>query len=258
MEKDRQETLEWFVQFANMDLEEIKPGDQLKLIVESGEYLFPKKEWEELRKIPTKSIPGDLAPHLISQTMYEKGLGRMDWVFDELKEPNLNALRNRLSALQTSEYWAQIRLLQTTCKLIFEANSRASSNGSLIVLPFRTEIIGIFKGGPGKQPFRLTYLPITGTQEEYIQLKLFRLLDGLPPHTVKVCPGCEKCFLNPTLREKNFCSPRCMWRVNTAKRREADREGYNEYQAKLMKDRYREKNGHPRLKTKSRKAKKGE
>jgi hypothetical protein len=49
-----------------------------------------------------------------------------------------------------------------------------------------------------------------------------------------------------------------MWRVNTAKRREADKEGYNKYQAKLMRDRYREKNGHRRLKTKSRKAKKGE
>jgi hypothetical protein len=49
-----------------------------------------------------------------------------------------------------------------------------------------------------------------------------------------------------------------MWRFNTAKRREADPEGYKEYQKILMKDRKREKDGHRRLKTKSRKAKKGE
>jgi hypothetical protein len=105
--------------------------------------------------------------------------------------------------------------------------------------------------------YSLSWVPLYQDQEDYIEAKLYKLLDGLPSATVYQCPGCRKYSVNFTLRKKQFCSPRCMSRVNTRKRREADREGYNKYQSLLKKDLLMEKKGLRRLKTKSRKVKKG-
>jgi hypothetical protein len=86
------------------------------------------------------------------------------------------------------------------------------------------------------EKFRWSFLPLTDSPSGYIRLKLFRLLDGLPCSTIQRCPGCEKYFLNTTLRKKRFCSPRCMWRVNAEKRREELKEKHpGEYKAYLKK-----------------------
>ena len=44
MKKENAEVLQWFVNFANLDLERIKPGDKAKLLVEAAENLWPTKE----------------------------------------------------------------------------------------------------------------------------------------------------------------------------------------------------------------------
>jgi hypothetical protein len=108
--------------------------------------------------------------------------------------------------------------------------------------------------------FIFSFIPLGKSHDHYIQIKLNLLLDGLSRSNLQRCLAkkCGKYFVNISLRKKRFCSPRCLWRFNAEKRRTADPEGYREYQRKLMKDRYREKNGHKRLRTKSRKAKKGE
>lgn len=236
MEKQREEALKWFVQFANMDLEEIKPGDKAKLLVESEEYLFPNKEVEEFKRIITKGIPAHIAQEMMSgnsMTLLKSSLGKVGWAFDK----------------DSPEHWTKILQLQSPVKRVLQLISEFHlHDGSSEALPWTTTVTGVFQWGHGKQPFTLNYLPITGTQDDYIELKLFRFLDGLPSHAIRLCPGCEKYFFNPSLRDKNFCSPRCMWRINTEQRRKDLKEkhpqkykAYLKKQKEIMRQKYEKK-----------------
>lgn len=108
-----------------------------------------------------------------------------------------------------------------------------------------------FKFAWDQKIFRLSLIPITETQEEYVLLKLARLLDGLPRWSIQRCPGCEKYFLNASWRKKRFCSPRCMWPVRAEERRKADPEKYRADFREYMRKRYRAKKGLPPLKDKT-------
>ncbi len=231
MQEERKEVLEWFVNFANMNLAELKLGDKAKLSIEASEYLFPRWEVKELNQYAAsegKSLHAFAAFHI------------MKWAFDS---PIL------AKDLNEPQYWKRMAQLQTVVqKTIREASNQMES------FWMGDTLFHWMRQRNGR--YSLSWVRLHRNQEEYIETKLHRLLDGFA--TVYQCLGCKKYSVNFTLRKKQFCSPQCMWRFNTAKRREADKEGYNKYQAKLMRDRYREKGGHPRLKTKSRKSKKGE
>lgn len=237
MEKERKEVLEWFVQFANMNLEELKPGDRAKLLIESGEYLSPKKDIEQFSP-PPLDRPKDYPAYL-------RFLGKMAWAFS-------------IPPRDAPEYWNTLKDLQ---KAVIEAFrilgsfSELSSAAGSAGFGWRGETL---IRTAWNRTFNLSFFPLAETLGIYVELKLYQLLNGFPFKTIEECQGCKKYFLNATFRKKRFCSPRCMWRFNSAKRRDANPEGYREYQRELMRDRYREKNGHRRLKTKSRKAKKGE
>jgi hypothetical protein len=252
MEKERREALEWFVQFANMNLNDLKLGDKAKLVVESQEYLFPTKELEDLP--PYRLMGGDL----------RRFTKEMSWAF---KEPPQR---------DSEEYWSLILHLQAalehTLSLLapkYHPLPKGVIDLSGGVAPEKIWAATVMvRSGGNLKNFSFSYVPLADSHADYIEIKLNLLLNGLPRSTLKSCPGpirigkgkfeaCGKFFLNFSRRNKRFCSPRCMWRFNTAKRRAADPEGYNEYQNILMKDRRREKGGHRRLKTKSRKVKKG-
>ena len=237
MKKESIEALQWFVDFANIGLESIKPGDRAKLLVESEEYLWPRGELKEYQ---------EGAPLPLS----EKLLGRMAWAL-------------KIPPKESPEYWSAIVQSQKVVKELLLRHLvptvRPSVKPSPSVKPAPSVLIRghdeiLWWVGKGhKFPYTIKFLPVTESQDDYLRLKIFTLLEGFPDHAVRVCPGCEKFFLNPTNREKRFCGNRCMWRISTAERRETDRKGYNEYQKVLMRDRYREKNGHSRKKTKARK-----
>jgi hypothetical protein len=273
MKQENIEALQWFVDyFANLDLENIKPGDKAKLLIEADEYLWPTKELEELA-----------ASFELTQVLSSGAMDRfMGWAQIDKESP---------------QYWTAIVESQRSVRGVFldtvltaaplslgiglggsfmsadtvpdapTASAEPSemptvswnvASGHHVPAPQMlwgkdTMLWWVGKGGNElKKPYTLKFLPIADSQKNYLFLKILRLLDGFPAHAIRRCPGCERFFFNPTKREKTFCGNRCMWRVNTAKRREADKEGYNEYQRKLMQDRYREKKGHPRKKTKKR------
>jgi hypothetical protein len=216
-----------------MNLGELKMGDKAKLSIEASEYLFPHWEVQELNQYAaSKSLSTFEVFHI------------MKWAFDSPILPK---------DLNEPQYWERMAQLQTVVQKTLGIREAPNQMESFWKADTAFHWMRQRNGR-----YSLSSVSLYRNQERYIETKLYRLLDGLLSATVYQCLGCKKYSVNFTLRKKQFCSPRCMWRVNTAKRREADREGYNEYQAKLMKDRYREKGGHPRLKTKSRKAKKGE
>jgi len=235
MQEERKETLEWFVNFANMNLAELKLGDKAKLSIEASEYLFPHWEVKELNQYAAskdKSLHTFAAIHI------------MKWAFDS---------RILSKDLNEPQYWERMAQLQTVVQKTL--GIREAPN-QMELFWMGDTVFHWMRQRNGK--YSLSWVPLYRNQEDYIEAKLYRLLDGLPSATVYQCLGCKKYSVNFTLRKKQFCSPRCMWRVNTAKRRDADREGYNKYQSVLKKDLLREKKGLKRLKTKSRKAKEGE
>jgi len=234
---EKKEALQWFVDFANMDLEAIKPGDKAKLLVEAEDYLWPKGELKEYQE----GCPLPLTA---------KQLRCLAWTLE-------------IPHKESQEYWTAILQSQKAIQQLFLRHlipiARSSTDRPVsssekptpsIVIRGHDEMLW-WVGKGHKFPYKIKFLPVTGSQEDYLGLKIFMLLEGLPDHAIRVCPGCRKYFLNASLRKKEFCSPRCMWKVNSRKRREADPEGYREYQRKLMQDRYREKTGLQRRKTKS-------
>lgn len=216
---NRGEALRWFVDFVNMDLDQLKRGDKEKLFVEAEECLFVTED----------SLRWGISDKDVWAVLKKE----MAWVSETPPK-------------DTPEYWRLLKKLQQELKELFDFTGAEGFNGRMWIGKMLLNL-------KRNRAFFLGFAPLAGTHEEYIKAMVFWCLDGLPGHVIRNCPGCEKYFLNTSFRKKIFCSSRCMSRVNAAKRREADREGYRKYQRELMRDRYREKKGHRRLKTKSKK-----
>jgi len=203
---EKQEALQWFIDFANMDLETIKPGDKAKLLVESEEYLSPKGEIDELNK----PIP-----------VSKKELGPMAWALE-------------IPDKESEMYWPMILRLQRIVQK--HLLSFMPSAGYIESKGYQMIAVRISWGK--KLPFAITYRPITESQDEYVRFKIFRLLEGFSGHALRRCPGCERFFFNPTRKEKKFCSPKCMWKVIAGKRRKELKEKHpKKYKAYLKKQR---------------------
>ncbi len=132
------------------------------------------------------------------------------------------------------EYWA---VLVETQNKIRERFERFLKSEGMVGLKLSRFSVWLY----WDKTFRLSIVPRTGTREDSIDFKLFNLLDALPHTTIQKCPGCQKFFLNLSLRKKKYCSSRCMWRISTEKRRQADPEGYRKRQRELMRKIYRKK-----------------
>ena len=242
MEKDQREALEWFVEFANLDLSGLKPGDKAKLLFESAEHLFPFKH---LQAFP-------------SSELVER---KMQWAVQEPPQRD------------SQQYWSLILQLQSVVReelrqltegYQFQETPGGRSDHREIVPHYKLwadTVIFCSEASPDR--FSFTLIP-GKKQEDYIRFKLNLLLNGLPRSALNRCRApirkklCGKYFVNLSRRKKRFCSPQCLWRFNTIKRREADPEAYREYQKLLMRDRRWEKVGQRRRRTTKRKGMKGE
>jgi hypothetical protein len=234
MEKDRQEALEWFVQFALLNLEDLKPGDRAKLEVEAREYLCLSQEEEEAA---IKEVP------YLSDKKIKEYLKKRSWEKDSID-------------------WQQITKFQAVVR------------GMLKVIPKKYPIEQVLLSGDrippwldveeeyppiweGKVWYMLTTLndkisliiaPSVWSPDNYVRFKISSLFNDLPITTLSICWSCKNYFVNPTLRDKKFCSPRCMWRFNAKKGREELKgkhpgkyKAYLKKQREIMRRKYEEK-----------------
>ena len=226
MDKRDQETLEWLVQFSQMSLEELKPGDRAKLLVDGEEYLSPEMDLRAFERYFSPSYTRHM-----EKKDWKTMFSRMAWAFQP--KPSRESQKN----------WDKIvslkKAIQRAIRFLAEEDPSRVIVGGGKESFWATEVIIHTNKEPGK-PFALSLIPITKSHDEYVQVRLFMLLNKLPRSTIHQCPGCEKYFLNASLRKKRFCSPPCMWRFNARKRREADREGYNAKQREIMRRKYAE------------------
>jgi hypothetical protein len=213
--RERIKALEWFAQFANMDLAELSPGDRAKFLVDCEEYLFQSG----LKKDYYKS--GGITPPLKIQRLF----GSPD----------------------SPVFWRNIRKLQIVLrKEIKWFLYQPSKYGHLMAFPWKGKLqINFWR--EQKSPCRLIFIPFAGNHRDLLFIRLFTLLEGLPPFTIRKCLICEKYFINASWKEKNFCSTRCMWRFNARKWREElkkdpkKRQAYLKKQREIMNKRYEEK-----------------
>ena len=177
---EKKEALEWFVNFANMNLAELKLGDKAKLSIEAYEYLFPHWEVKELNQYTASEGKRSLhafAPHI------------MKWASD---------FQIRPKDYTEPEYWKRMAQLQTVVqKTIREASNQMESF-------WMGDTVFHWMRQPNGR-YSLSWVRLHSNKEEYIETKLHRLLDGFA--TVYQCLGCKKYSVNFTLRKKQFCSP---------------------------------------------------
>ncbi|MDH4268072.1 MAG: hypothetical protein OEW45_20790 [Deltaproteobacteria bacterium] len=215
--EEKMRALEWLVQFANMNLYDLGPGDKAKLLVESEEFLFSRSEGFTMQR--TSPTFGQKKKVVLSD----------EWV----------AKMDELPHRDSPGYWA---IIVESQEIIRKRLEKFIMPNERVRKPLKEVSIWLF----WNETFKLSIIPHTRSREDYIDLKLFRLFDNLPHSSIQKCPGCEKFFLNASMRKKKYCSSRCMWRVNAKKLRMADPEGYKKRQAELMRKKYREKQAQKR------------
>jgi hypothetical protein len=236
IDPDIKEVLEWFVAFAQMDLPNLKPGDRAKLFIEAQEALDPVKY---LRNI-------GFPPDRIKKWL-EKGI--------KLENGNVSkpfpAWFSSFPRKDTKEFW---EMLSEAQKVIIQDLSLFSEmhddkKGKLFI---NLEKMAVVTRTKSNLPFMISIIPLSENFGKYTQFKIHMLLNGLPASVVRKCHGCPKIFLNFSLREKKFCSDKCMWRVMQANQRAKDPKGYKAKQKKKMWLRYEEeqKNKYPGAKVK--------
>lgn len=202
-------------------------------MIEAKKHLFPLKEIEEVEKfLATSDI---FRSPIIPLDPIERGtLIRLQ----SLKPPPEDS----------EEFWAKIAQLQKVVQDTLNLFLNFGQQPKLLAkygMKWKGEILfDLTIEGQGK--YRLSHVSLVGAHEKYLYSKIFDLFNGLPAATLKRCSDgkCGKLFLNLTLRNKKFCSPKCGWRFNAESRRKGEgREKYKEYQKEVMKDRYRVKIG---------------
>ena len=209
------EALEWFVEFANLKLDGLKAGDKAKLLVESEEYLFPNLE--------------NLLPYVkkMIRRFFSKKEGT--WAFEE--HPQRGSV----------EYWSLLHHLRGEVRLELYGLTMPEDRNYARIEPVMFHLVR------DPEKFSTKIVPLTKSLDQYVRIYLNLLLDGLSRSVLKRCPSpnCGKYFVNFSLRKKTFCSPRCMWRFNSAERRkklkDENPKKYQEYldkQKKLMRRKY--------------------
>ena len=208
-ETEEARQLQWLTEFCNLDLAQIGRGDRAKLLVES-DCLWPSEEMKVFGRL---------------KSLGKEDLDALSWV---LAKP----------ASRSSEYWSAIvaaqkalrdhfRLLQPTVHRSKEAIGERTASS---VIRGRDEMLWRVEKGHGVK-YKLTILPVTNSQADYLLLKVLRLLEGFNQQAIRLCPACGRWFFNLTNREKRFCNDRCIWKFNTAKRRKAENDRRKEGQS---------------------------
>ncbi len=90
--------------------------------------------------------------------------------------------------------------------------------------------------------FRLSFAPSFSTIPDREQIwcdnavvNLGFLLNGIRIESIKGCKECGRFFVNPSLKRKDYCNPKCTWKALSRSKREALKAHPRLYQAYLKK-----------------------
>jgi len=220
MDEMKNATVEWFVNFAQMDLERLGPGDRAKLEVEAKENLFP-------------SIPLPIAGVKV-ETKFKTGTeikqdlpDLQEWInYIDARHPQRGPVIEKLPERGTPQYWSFIVESQ---KNVHDALKKYS--GEFRIDESFSQAFYFFIGG---EKFEFIIVPMMEKHSDYAVIKLNMALDGLPVTCLQNCQSCKRLFFNPSQRKMKYCSTKCLWRFNTQKRRTAMGIGYKPQQENMQ------------------------
>lgn len=207
MDQQEREPLQWFVNFANTDLDNVNPGDKAKLLVEAPEHLFPLNDLQQF----------DLG--LKSPRAYRKYVRKMPW---------LSKIPKKLS-----KRWERIVELQIAVKRVLEGFCGMSPGHTFGTVLGETQEMFVKVEKRENEAIEISYFPLTKDHNEHVDQMVVRIFARLPC-AVNKCLFCTKFFLNFSQRLKRYCSPKCVWKANAKQRRELDPEGYRKKQREIM------------------------
>jgi hypothetical protein len=211
--KERTDKINWFLDFAQMDLTTLSPGDRVKLCYEAESNMVNyglTKEEEEFHPYP--------------RTKYLKDF------LHEIDVPTLHEIE---------EYFQVLKENQADLKgYIFEyINAITIEKKSYLNPGIPTWLVITAKQGN----ISLSYLPDVLDLQGVAINRFVKLLDGVPVEGFRKCLECKKIFFYPHRRKKEFCSVQCGWKFFARQRRESNPEAYRKYQREVMGKRYEKK-----------------
>jgi hypothetical protein len=209
--KERTDRINWFLDFVQMDLASLSPGDRAKLCYEAEEILFDRK--------------------LIDQEeVFNPLIKEVRIFYDKLKIPSLKKL---------DEFFEVLRDRQTDIRdYILEFIAEIASKGKTY---FQAGLQAQMVVKTEEGLMITSYLPSTVYIEGFAFGRFLNAIDRMPVKGFRECLECKKMFFYPHKRKKEFCTLKCGWKFFARQRRESDPEGYKKYQRELMSKRYREK-----------------
>jgi hypothetical protein len=238
-----QDCLAWIIDFIQRDLGSIDIGEILTTYIQMEEYIFKRRlvPEDEARDKETGILvsydPVDVAK-LFDQTkpMFSINLELKNFflthiwpLFESGKEIRLKFDEIKETPKEQRDYTA---LAVWFNQVLHKASVRLHEHKviSVISLDIRGERIAVSQ--------EIAEGEIKKAIEE-----LVRLIAGLNYNAIAQCEDeeCKRFFLNPTKRQKRFCSTKCNWRFNARKRREDDSDAYREKQREIMWERYPDK-----------------
>jgi hypothetical protein len=208
MDEKKNAIVEWLVNFAQMDLERLGPGDRAKVEVEAGEYLFPDADERLIAANKKELFKYKLPRTITSDGVYAAPSKEFKWI-------------NTLPSRGTPEYWSMVidcqKAIHDHLKNIVKFHGAQSISPAICIFLVKEE-------------FEIKVLPIANDHADYVVIKLNRALEGLPANSLQTCQSCGRIFFNSSRRSMKYCSTKCLWRFNTRKRRAADHEVHERLQ----------------------------
>jgi hypothetical protein len=226
MDEKKNATVEWFVNFAQMDLERLSPGDRAKLEVEAGEYLLPS--------IPIPILKDEKRSDYLIDKMRNIDLS---WIWEnhetvkkspsESKSQQKHDWFTHVPEKHTEEYWS---LIVDCEKNVYDA-LKGYLDGKIVG---NQSVSHAFYCFLARERFEFMIIPMMKKHSDFVIIKLNMALDGLPVACLQTCQSCRRIFFNPSKRTMKYCSTKCLWRFNTQKRRTAMGIGYKPQQENLQ------------------------
>ena len=204
--KQKKDKLSWFINFLQMNLDNLSEREKRHLILSPMFWPFREKDVQELL-----SSPRGISISMVNKVFPPSGLKTIQ-----------NGLR----------------------KFFFKLWDQKSSE-LLLPLPMIHRAL-IIDGTGNYKILYPTILSGPGTPSVSIFISHFAdLLNGLPKDVIRKCPGCEKFFVHISKKEKIYCSNQCayktIYRRRVGKLLENGQYGiYLDKQKRIMKKRYRE------------------
>jgi hypothetical protein len=222
--KERTDRINWFLDFVQMDLKSLSPGDRVKLCYEAEEILFDRKLIEQ-------------------EETFNPLIEEVRTFYDKLKKPSLQNLDEFFEVLRDRQGDLRGYILEFFAEIVKKKRPyfNAAIQAQLVV---KTEE-GIMT---------TSYLPSTVYIEGFAFGRFLNAVDGMPTYGFRKCTECKKIFFYPHKRKKEFCRVQCGWKFFARQRRESNPEVYKEYQREVMQNRYEKKirEKHPKAKIRKR------